>query len=180
LNGSHGRGFSGAHGSTGFSGQHFTITGGLGIAGSYPGRSFRGGAAGCVALGRYALTCSCLAFASLMFGDAAVYFLFPCKRVVGLLCRLSQSSRIPSCAARGSFDLAQYRSFRSAKPIAFGASRTLLSGAVEGTRGIAGVVRIGLSVTSKINPIITCGQSYVACVPFKLAHVCYPEPWNRS
>jgi hypothetical protein len=61
-----------------------------------------------------------------------------------------------------------------------GASRTLLSGAVEGTRGNAGVVRIGLSVTGKINPIITCCQSYVAYVPFKVARVCYPEPWNRS
>ncbi len=65
-----------------------------------------------------------------------------------------------------------------------GASRTLLSRAVEGTRGIAGVGRISLSLTGKmtgkINPIITCCQSYVAYVPFKVAHVCYPEPWNRS
>ena len=56
----------------------------------------------------------------------------------------------------------------------------MLSGAVEGTRGNAGVVRIGLSVTGKINPIITCCQSYVAYVPFKVARVCYPEPWKSG
>jgi len=40
---------------------------------------------------------------------------------------------------------------------------------VEGTRGNAGVARIGVSVTGKINPKITCCQSYAACVPFKVA-----------
>jgi hypothetical protein len=119
-----------------------------------------------------------------MFGYAAVDFLLPGKRIVDFLCWLSQSSCIPSYAARGSLDQAQCRSFRSAKPTALGASRTLLSGAVEGTRGNAGVGRISLFFTGKmtgeINPIITCCQSYVAYVPFKVAPVCYPEPWNRS
>jgi len=78
-----------------------------------------------------------LAFASIMFGDPAVYFLFPGKRVVDLLCRLSQSSCIPSYAAKA-HSTKPNAAFRSAKPLhpinRAGASRTLLSGAVEGTR----------------------------------------------
>jgi len=117
LNGGHGRGFSGAHGGAGLSGQHITVTGGLGIARGYPGGCLGGDAAGCVALGRYGAECRGLAFASIMFGDAAVYFLFPGKRVVDLLCRLSQSSCIPSYAARGSLDQAQCRFFDPRNPL---------------------------------------------------------------
>jgi hypothetical protein len=77
LNGGHGRGFSGAHGGTGFSGQHFTITGGLGVARGYASGSLGSDTAGCVVLRRRSAAGLGLAFASIMFSDAAVYFLFP-------------------------------------------------------------------------------------------------------